>query len=304
MINKTETDFLSEVFEYILGISKGECTIDDDAILNGASDNEKRILQGLSYLHEDLKFNKMELVKAMEAEYQIKSLEVKNKQLEQFNYVASHDLQEPLRTITNFSLVLKKNYGKDLDSAANQYLDFIIQSSERMRNLILGLLGFSRLGKESVLTEVNCQQLIQNVQMDLQASIAEKGAIITVDKLPNLWGYKLELRQLFQNLISNALKFRKKDNVPVIHIFCKKNKDRGEYTFCVRDNGIGIEEKHHDKIFILFQKLHHQEDYKGTGIGLANCQKIVELHQGKIWVKSTYGEGSSFFFTISDLKNK
>jgi len=291
MNNTTEADFLSEVFEHILGISKGVCNIDDTLILNGKSEIEQRVLQGLSYLHADLELGKLELRKA---------LEIKNKQLEQFNYVASHDLQEPLRTISNFSQLLKTEHGNDLDSTANQYLDFIIQSSDRMRNLILGLLNFSRLGTGSILKEVNCQQLVQDLQIDLQASIKDKNAIITVDRLPNLWGYELELRQLIQNLISNALKFSQKDKNATIHISCKKVNN--EHIFCIRDNGIGISEKHHDKIFILFQKLHRKEVYEGTGIGLANCRKIVELHQGKIWIESTLGEGSSFYFTIPNLR--
>ncbi len=299
MKNNQETNFLPEVFEHILGISKGVCNIDADTILSTKSENEQRVLQGLSYLHEDLEFNKKELLKAMETEYQVKSLEVKNQQLEQFNYVASHDLQEPLRTITNFSQLLKNDYGSTLDSTANQYLDFILQSSERMRNLILGLLNFSRLGKESVRKKVNCQVLVQNILLDLQASIQEKKAVLNVANLPVLQGYELELRQLFQNLISNALKFSREEEDATIDILCEE--DENGYTFCVRDNGIGIQEKHHDKIFILFQKLHNREKYKGTGIGLANCKKIVELHQGKIWVTSTFGKGSAFFFTIPYL---
>jgi len=302
MIDNPTTDFLSEIFEHILGISKGICNIDEATILNTDSEVEQRVLQGLNYLHEDLELNKLELRKAMETEYRVKSLEIKNKQLEQFNYVASHDLQEPLRTITNFSQLLQSEYANNLDSTANQYLDFIIESSERMRNLILGLLNYSRLGRDSVLKKINCHQLVQDLQIDLQASITVNNAIIKVDQLPNLWGYEIELRKLFQHLISNALKFCQKDKETTIHISCKK--DKNEYIFCIRDNGIGIKQKHHEKIFILFQKLHLREEYKGTGIGLANCRKIVELHQGKIWVESTFGEGSTFFFTIPFLKNK
>ncbi len=301
MESKIKEKFLSEVFEHILGISKGVCNIDDEMIINGGSEIEQQVLQGLSYLHADLELNKKELRKAVENEFRLKSLEEKNKQLEQFNYVASHDLQEPLRTITNFSQLLKKDYGDNLDDIGNKYLDFVVQSSERMSELILGLLNFSRLGNGSVLELVNFQNLTQNIQADLQASIAEKNATIQIQKLPNLWGYKLELRQLIQNLISNALKFNKEDKDVLIEISCRKID--GEHIFRIRDNGIGIPKKHQDKIFILFQKLHHKSVFEGTGIGLANCQKIVELHKGNIWVESVVGEGSSFFFSIPNLKN-
>lgn len=207
MITQSKTDFLSEIFEHILGIAKGVCVIDEEMIFSKEIDNEKRVQQGLSYLHADLELSKNEIRKSLETEFRLKSLETKNKQLEQFNYVASHDLQEPLRTITNFSQLLKTEYGDGLDDTANQYLDFISQSSDRMRELILGLLNYSRLGKESVLKVVNFERILQDIKVDLQTSIAEKNATINISKLPNLWAYKLELRQLFQNLLSNALKF-------------------------------------------------------------------------------------------------
>lgn len=289
-----------ELFEHILDISNGECEINDEMILQKDSEIEQQVLQGLSYLHADLDLGKIELRKALEAEFRVKTLEAKNKQLEQFNYVASHDLQEPLRTISNFSLLLKTEYGNNLNSTAHQYLEFIIQSSDRMRELILGLLNLSRLGKGSLLTKVNCNKLLEDLQIDLRASITDNNADITVDKLPNLWAYELELRQLFQNLISNALKFSQEGRDAVIKISCKQTQE--DYTFCVQDNGIGISEKYHERIFILFQRLHSRGAYEGTGIGLANCRKIVEMHEGKMWVESKVGAGSSFFFTIANLK--
>lgn len=240
-----------------------------------------------------------DITKEKEAEQQkirARQLEIKNKDLEQFAYVASHDLQEPLRTVVGFAKLLERNYGKELDKNANEYLQFISQAALRMSELIKGLLAYSRIGVNRELGWVDCQAILQHSLEDLQAQIEKSGAIIKVKKLPQLKGYSIELRVLFQNLISNAIKFRKEGIVPKIRIAAKEDKD--SWTFSVKDNGIGIETEHKEKIFAIFQRLHGRSEYEGTGIGLAHCQKIVDLHGGKIWSESEYGKGSTFYFTI------
>lgn len=226
-------------------------------------------------------------------------LEIKNKDLEQFAYVASHDLQEPLRTTSSFVEMFKSKYEGQLDEDADIMLKYILQSSERMKILIKDLLDYSRIGRKTEIGEVNCNQVIEDVLADLSAFIQETGAKITVEQLPTLKGYETELKLLFQNLIINAIKFRKKDISPLIYIDAEKKKDHWE--FIVADNGIGIEEKHKERIFVIFQRLHTRSEYEGSGIGLSHCKKIAELHQGKIWVDSEYGKGCVFHFTIHEM---
>ncbi|WP_127127666.1 sensor histidine kinase [Pseudoflavitalea rhizosphaerae] len=227
-------------------------------------------------------------------------LEVKNRELETFAYVASHDLQEPLRTTTSFVDLLRKRYYGQLDNNADQVLDYISQSSDRMKVLIHNLLDYSRLGKEKELVTLCCNELLQDVLHDLDQSIRETNASIQSEPLPQITGYKTEMKQLFQNLVSNSIKFRKNNSDPVITV--KAEKDNGSWTFSFKDNGIGINTAFHEKIFVLFKRLHKRSDYEGTGIGLAYCKKIVELHGGKIWVESVPDEGCTFFFTISETQ--
>ncbi len=227
-------------------------------------------------------------------------LEIKNRELEQFAYVASHDLQEPLRTTTGFVDLLRKRYHGQLDSNADQYLDYITQSSDRMKVLIHNLLDYSRLGKEKELVTLCCNDLLQDVLHDLDQSIRENNAVIHAEPLPEVTGYKTEMKQLFQNLVSNSIKFRKKNSNPVITVSAVNN--NGNWIFSFKDNGIGINPAFHERIFVLFQRLHKRSDYEGTGIGLAYCKKIVELHGGKIWVESVPDEGCTFFFTISETQ--
>jgi PAS domain S-box-containing protein len=223
-------------------------------------------------------------------------MEIKNKELEQFAYVASHDLQEPLRTITSFIDLLQKKHTGD-DEKTTKYFKYITDAAGRMKNLITCLLDYSRIGKSSKPEKVNCAELIKEVLVDLNRLIAESKANIKAIKLPAINGYPLELKLLFQNLISNSIKFSKKGVVPQIVI--KASKISGYWKFSVQDNGIGIGTEHFDKIFAIFQRLHLRDEYEGTGIGLAHCQKIVHLHGGKLWVESKLGEGSTFYFTLA-----
>ncbi len=225
-----------------------------------------------------------------------KSLEQKNKELEQYTYIASHDLQEPLRTLTSFSDLLQDNYKGKIDNAADQYLNFISQAANRMSLLIKGLLDYSRIGKNNAFTSVDTSKVLLEVKDDLATKIQETGAAILSTKLPRVTGNEIEIRQLFQNLITNALKFRKSNVKPEVRISANKSND--QWVFSFTDNGIGIAAEHQEKIFSIFQRLHARDEYEGTGIGLANCKKIVNTHGGKIWVSSSPNQGSTFYFTL------
>jgi PAS domain S-box-containing protein len=221
-------------------------------------------------------------------------LENKNKELEQFAYIASHDLQEPLRTVTNFTDLLSKNYGEHFDEVGQKSMRFITEATGRMSQLIKGLLDYSRIGHKNETTSIDCNQLLEDIQKDLQQAISDSNASITVNKLPNINGHATELRLLFQNLITNAIKFRKSDVSPEIQISAQMIK--GLWYFSVKDNGIGIADEHKERIFTIFQRLN--SDYSGTGIGLAHSRKIVELHGGTLWVESELHQGSTFYFTL------
>jgi PAS domain S-box-containing protein len=226
-------------------------------------------------------------------------LETKNKELEQFAYVASHDLQEPLRTVSNYMQLFKEDYSERLDEQAFRYIHAVNNATSRMSMLIKALLEFSRLGSNRKLVSVDCSELVKDVLSDLQKFIKTSGAVITVAKLPTINVYETEIRQVFQNLITNAIKFCEKGTVPEVNIYVEKLADK--WQFSVKDNGIGISVSHYKRIFEIFQRLHTTAEYEGNGIGLANCKKIVELHQGEIWVESSSGNGSEFFFTIPPL---
>lgn len=224
------------------------------------------------------------------------ALDAKNKEIEQFAFIASHDLQEPLRTINSFNELLANEYADKFDDNGRIYVKYISQSALRMRELITGLLDYSRLGSKRVLRKTDCNALLKDVVSNLHTAISESGAVIEAGTLPVIAAYELELSLLFQNLISNAIKFRKKE--VVLHLKITAEQTNNEWKFAFADNGIGIREKHFEKIFVIFQRLHSHESYEGTGIGLSHCKKIVELHGGKIWIESTVGIGSTFYFTM------
>ncbi len=233
-----------------------------------------------------------------ELEARNRKLLMQNRELEQFAFIASHDLQEPLRTIKSFSELLLRKLGAGSDKDVNTYLGFITESAERMTELIKGLLEYSRIGREKQSgATVNCNQIVAEALADLSAAIQESGAEITVEKLPVLKGHAREVRQLFQNLVGNAIKFRRRDVAPRI-VISAEPQDIRYWRFTVRDNGIGVAQEHRDRIFVIFQRLHKRGEYPGTGIGLAHCKKIVEMHGGEIGVESSPGAGSSFYFTL------
>jgi signal transduction histidine kinase len=233
-------------------------------------------------------------------EIQNRELERKNKELEQFAYVASHDLQEPLRTTSGFVNLFQQQYKGKLDAKADKYLSYIVQASNRMQVLITDLLEYSRIGNKKELEQVDCNQMLKEVVCDLDARIQESGAEIHVGPLPVINCFPTEVKLLFQNLIVNAIKFRRKDVPPQVLIGALR-KGNG-WEFSVADNGIGIAKEHHDRIFIIFQRLHTRSEYSGSGIGLSHCKKIVELHKGKIWINSTPGKGTTFHFTLHQTR--
>jgi PAS domain S-box-containing protein len=228
---------------------------------------------------------------------QNRKLKVQNKQLEQFTYIASHDLQEPLLTLTSFSELLLEEHSAHLNDEGKLFVEFINKSALRMRALVSGLMDYARIGKREKVEIINCNELIDSVLGDLQAKINQTHAIVQVDALPNFMGYTTYIRLLFQNLISNAIKFHKPGVPPVVHIQFSELKD--EWLFSITDQGIGIGKKHQEEIFTIFKRLNHQEQFEGHGIGLSHCKKIVDLHEGDLWVTSQLGEGSTFNFTIS-----
>jgi PAS domain S-box-containing protein len=231
---------------------------------------------------------------------QLEELQSKNQELEQFNYISSHDLQEPLRTVLNYVQMLEEDY-PELDEDVKNHHNAIKDAVVRMSMVVKSLLEFGRLGKQKALVITDVKKVINDVLADLNRLIEASGAKVeVVCDLPQIMAYETQLRQLFQNLIANAIKFRKENIIPQISICA--NSTKGYYEFSVTDNGIGIDPKHHEKIFHIFQRLNKDEEYEGHGIGLANVKKIVEMHGGKIWVESTPGEGSIFKFTILNFK--
>jgi len=225
-----------------------------------------------------------------------------NQELEQFAYVASHDLQEPLRMVTSYVQLLARRYKGKLDSNADDFIKFAVDGATRMYTLINGLLTYSRVGSQGKPFEpTNCETTLQQSLDNLRVTMEENGAMVTHDILPTVMGDSSQLGQLFQNLIGNAIKFRR-DEPPRIHISATLNGKT--WTFSVRDNGIGIAPEFRERIFIIFQRLHGREKYPGTGIGLATCKKIVERHGGHIWVESEAGRGATFYFTLPVVEEK
>ncbi|MDI9876558.1 PAS domain S-box protein [Flectobacillus rivi] len=263
--------------------------------------NEKGDIMGVLGIGRDITIQKqqeLELKKLnLELEEYIKQLEVSNTELEQFAYVASHDLQEPLRMITNFLSQIEHKYEAILDERGKQYIWYAIDGAKRMRQIILDLLDFSRVGRiEEKKQLVDINEVLNHTLSILHHEIIHNEAQITIGFMPVIFSSKLRIEQIFQNLISNALKYRKPDINPVIEI--EASETLTHWIFSVKDNGIGIEEEYFQTIFIIFQRLHTREEYPGTGIGLAIVKKIVEMLGGKVWVESIEHYGSTFYFSI------
>jgi PAS domain S-box-containing protein len=227
----------------------------------------------------------------------IEQLANSNIELEQFAYIASHDMQEPLRMVTSFLTQLDKKYHEQLDDKGKQYLHFAVDGATRMRKIILDLLEYSKVGKTEIKVErININDVVGDIVAVNKTAIDECNATVSIGELPVISAQRTSMQQLFHNLISNALKYHRENAAPEIGIAATE-KD-GFWEFSISDNGIGINDRYAEKIFVIFQRLHNREEYSGTGIGLAICKKIVEAHGGRIWVESVEGEGSTFYFTI------
>lgn len=227
----------------------------------------------------------------------MKNLEASNKELEQFAYIASHDLQEPLRMVASYTQLLERRYKDKLDQDAHDFINFAVDGANRMQRLINDLLDYSRVttkGKEPQLLDSN--YILGQALINLHEVIEDSSAIITKDKLPQIMADEGQLIRVFQNLIANSIKFTK-NVVPQIHIGVEEQSDA--WLFSVKDNGIGIDKEFEGKIFVIFQRLHTRDEYPGTGIGLAICKRIIERHGGKIWIEPAPGQGTIFFFTIA-----
>lgn len=247
----------------------------------------ERILQELSALK----------VAHTELDRRSTDLERSNTELEQFAYVASHDLQEPLRKVASFCQLLERRYKRQLDERADQYIAFAVDGAKRMQILINDLLAFSRVGRVvRDLTLVSCDAVLEQALANVSYQIEQSGAVVEADKLPTVSAEVPLLTAVFQNLVSNAIKFRGEDT-PQVRIALRR-RDDDFWEFAVTDNGIGIGEEYAERIFVIFQRLHNKSDYPGTGIGLAMCRKIIEYHGGRIWLDTSVESGSRFCFTL------
>ena len=232
----------------------------------------------------------------IERENLIKDLRRSNEELRQFAYITSHDLQEPLRTMSSYAGLLKYRYESQLDQDADDFIEFMVSGAARMKSMIQGLLDYSRVGtRGEELKNFNSEEAVNYALSDLTSFIKENNAEITCDKLPVIYADKDQIAQVFQNLIGNAIKFRREDETPKIHISARKD---DEYVFSVSDNSIGMEAEYTDKIFEIFKRLHAIGEYEGAGIGLAIVKRIIDRHGGRVWVKSALDVGSTFYFTI------
>jgi PAS domain S-box-containing protein len=226
-----------------------------------------------------------------------------NDELEQFAYVASHDLQEPLRMVASYTQLLAKRYKGRLDSEADEFIAYAVDGSNRMQGLIRDLLAYSRAGTNGkALREVSSEKALKEALSNLRTTIQESGAVVTHDSLPAITSDDTQLVQVFQNLVGNAIKYRREE-VPHVHVSATKNGGK-EWIFSVRDNGLGIDTQYFERIFVLFQRLHGREEFKGTGIGLTICKKIVERLGGRIWVESELEKGATFYFALPERDGK
>lgn len=288
----------------------GECQIIRDEtgqplFLQGVAydiTENKRAEEALQRIHHNLEMmvgqRTVELAETNKAlTEQAAELARSNAELSQFAYVASHDLQEPLRMMASFAQLLGERYGDKLDADADQFIHFITDGAARMQRLINDLLLFSRVGKGDIAkAPVDCDVALASARANLEAVIVQTHACVTADHLPVVLGNDTQLVQLLQNLIGNAIKFAQPNGCPKVHVRAKKKDE--EWVFEVRDTGIGFEPEYADRIFLIFQRLHTRVKYPGTGIGLAICRKIVEFHGGRIWAESVPGRGSTFYFTL------
>ncbi len=233
----------------------------------------------------------------------MEELQRSNQDLEQFAYVASHDLQEPLRAVTGSVQLLARRYKGKLDPEADEFIGFAVDGTRRMKTLIVDLLAYSRVStRGGAFSPIDTENTLTHALANLGTAIEQTDAHVTHDPLPTVLGDASQLVLVFQNLISNAIKFRQSDRSPTIHVSAQRSADHTMWQFAVRDNGIGIEQQYADRVFVVFQRLHTIDEYPGTGMGLALCKKIIARHGGRIWADSVPGEGSTFYFTLPSVE--
>ncbi len=289
---------ISEITDNLSDVAGGNLEKEIKITSNGEIGLLERVLndsiRNLKFSQQALEERKEHLEK--EVLQYIEDLEQSNDELAQFAYIASHDLQEPLRMVTSFLQLLKRNYSNELDVRGVEFIDYAVDGALRMNQLIEGLLIYSRIGSTpQPFKPVKMDKILLEALDNLQIAIDENEAKITSDSLPEITADASQMLQLFQNIIGNAIKFRSKET-PHIHVGVQKLKTK--WKFSAKDNGIGIDSRFHEKIFGIFQRLHVRDEIPGTGVGLAICKKIVEQHKGRIWLKSKLGKGSTFYFTI------
>ncbi|MGC2151839.1 MAG: PAS domain S-box protein, partial [Terriglobales bacterium] len=235
--------------------------------------------------------------------HKIEELNRSNEELGQFAYIASHDLQEPLRMVASYTQLLSRRYKGKLDAEADEFIAFAVDGAGRMQRLIQDLLAFSRVGtKGQEMLDTSSEDALQQAIINLRGAIEESGALVTHDPLPGVLADEMQLTQLFQNLIGNGIKYQN-PGIPKVHISATRNGGK-KWTFAVKDNGLGIDSQYFERIFGMFQRLHKREEFAGTGIGLAICKKIVERHGGTISVESQPGQGSTFSFALAGNEKK
>lgn len=282
-------------FDHVIA---GRGPVDLTAVAEDVENMRQRIVAEL-----DSSRAQQEVLTRQTADLDAQAVELRrsNAELEQFAYVASHDLQEPLRKVASFCQLLEKRYGDQLDDRARQYIDFAVDGAKRMQILINDLLTFSRVGRvNDARLPVDLDQALSKALANLDSSVTDSDARIErPDELPPIVGDPTLVTMLWQNLVGNAVKFRHPDRTPHIRITCEQDpEDPAAWRLCVTDNGIGIPGEFEDKVFVIFQRLHSRDAYGGTGIGLALCKKIVEYHGGRIWIDTTYTDGTRFCFTL------
>jgi PAS domain S-box-containing protein len=258
---------------------------------------QKKLDEELRKSHDNLELKVQE--RTTEMEILIEELKRSNEELQQFAYVASHDLQEPLRTISSFTQLLDRRYHNKLDEDADEFINYIVEAAKRMQQMILDLLEYSRvMTKGEKFKETDATEALDTALFYLKGAIKDCNVEVTPDKLPTVMADQSQLTKVFQNLISNAIKFRKHNEPSKIHISARKDKEKNEYVFSVQDNGIGMDPQYAERIFTIFQRLHTLDEYRGTGIGLSIVKRIIERHGGHVWVESELGKGSTFYFTL------
>ncbi|MGE5432632.1 MAG: sensor histidine kinase [Syntrophomonadaceae bacterium] len=298
-------EILPDDWIILKALNDGEVIMDKLVDIISADGTRRTIMNSvIPILNDSKKVNSViivnqDITKLMQDEEKLRKtlteLERSNRELEQFAYVASHDLQEPLRMVASFTQLLEKKYKDKLDKNADEYINFAVEGAKRMQNIIRDLLEFSRTSNDNNPEDVNCNIALDQALKTLEPEITETCARIRKENLPVIRAKTGQIVQLFENLISNAIKFRG-DKTPEIHVGCSSRQT--EWQFMVKDNGIGIDPQFSQRIFSIFQRLHDRNEYPGTGIGLALSKKIVENFGGRIWVESQPGEGSAFYFTI------